>query len=323
MLPRTRPRPGKCLTAVATRAERIPRTNAATWSPTGPAVEPKLRSSAPTGSFASPMSGGTTSATGARSAVTPACRSCRPQPAARRVSVAAGQEPCSVADGMVSNGPPRSRWTLPPSWSAATSGRMPAGEPAAAVASSITPAASEPPWPISRIPPGCCPVSALRCPPDMSSAVTPDITSCAAFVRIGSAPASAVQVCDPGGTDGTDGVGVGVGVGVSPGELCGGGTVTEPEPVGLPAVGAPSGGLSLHPARSSATPSSSAGVRTGLTWPAPIVPGRRCHRCARRGWRRCRRGAGSARRSTGRTRPAGPPPHDPAPPRAGSRSRPR
>ena len=82
VLPRTRPSPGKCLAVVATPAWAIPRRNATPCAATVPGSWPNSRCSAPIGAFCWSVPGGTTSITGARFRLTPACRSTRPQPAA-------------------------------------------------------------------------------------------------------------------------------------------------------------------------------------------------------------------------------------------------
>ena len=61
--------------------------------------------------------------TGARSRLTPASFSSRPHSEASRCSVPEGSSPWATADGIAEKPGPRSRWTSPPSWSAAMKNR--------------------------------------------------------------------------------------------------------------------------------------------------------------------------------------------------------
>ena len=136
VLPVTRPRPGKCLAAVATPASAIPRDEGRAvrrrCSPGRSRTPCRARRSA---RWTPPSPAGTTSMTGARSRLTPAARSSLPQPAADCAACSAGQLPWVSADGMVANPGPVSCWICPPSWLAAMKNRTPpvsAGAPAPA-----------------------------------------------------------------------------------------------------------------------------------------------------------------------------------------------
>src|SRR5579859_1027227 len=120
VLPSTRPRPGKCFAVVPTPAARIPAMKAATWLATVAGSCPYSRSSSPIGAFWSSVPGGTTSATGARSRLTPAVLSSRPQVVAAACSWSGDMLPCVRADGTTAKPDPESVWTSPPSWFAAT-----------------------------------------------------------------------------------------------------------------------------------------------------------------------------------------------------------
>ncbi len=95
---------------------RIPSANAATCRATGFGWCPYSRSSWPIGAFWSDVPGGTTSATGAKLTLTPACRSCRAQVVARVSSCDGSSLPCTTADGIVENPGPDRPWMRPPSW---------------------------------------------------------------------------------------------------------------------------------------------------------------------------------------------------------------
>ena len=88
VLLRTRPRPGKCLTAPSTPSSSIPRRKATEYVATVVGSDPYWRPHRPIGWLARPMSFGTVSATGARLTLTPAAFICRAQPDASFVSSA-------------------------------------------------------------------------------------------------------------------------------------------------------------------------------------------------------------------------------------------
>ena len=126
VLPTTLPRPGKCLAVVATPACFMPRMNAAPWAPLVCGVWPNSRCSAPIGAFELAVALGTTSITGARSRLTPAERSSRPQAAACRCSSVVDSCPWARAGGISAKPGPWSSCTWPPSWLAAMKNRTPA-----------------------------------------------------------------------------------------------------------------------------------------------------------------------------------------------------
>src|SRR5882757_237487 len=119
VLPVTRPRPGKCFSTVDTWDARIPSVKAMTCEPTVAAVEPKLRRSAPIGGLLPAVPAGTTSATGARSMLTPACFSCPPHFFVADFSQDVEWVPCASAEGIEENPEPLHGWIRPPSWSPA------------------------------------------------------------------------------------------------------------------------------------------------------------------------------------------------------------
>jgi hypothetical protein len=100
--------------------------NALPWLPVVFGVWPNSRCSAPIGAFWLAVAAGTTSITGARSRLTPADRSSRPQAAACRSSSAADSCPWVSAGGITVKPGPWSSWTWPPSWLAAMKNRTPA-----------------------------------------------------------------------------------------------------------------------------------------------------------------------------------------------------
>src|SRR4051794_38828511 len=121
----TRPRPGKCLRAAVTRWAPSPSTTVPAAAPTCCGVLPYWRSKKPIGALACSVPAGTTSATGARSSVTPALCSDAPIPSARAASCCGGSRPWSRAEGSSPKPGPFKVCTWPPSWSAATQGRGP------------------------------------------------------------------------------------------------------------------------------------------------------------------------------------------------------
>src|SRR6185437_5200460 len=118
VLDRTRPSPGKCLSVVWRPAACAAVTTVATSAATGPGAEPYCRLNAPIGGLALPRPAGTTSATGARSIVTPTFFTRPAHSLVRLVSAAESSPPWVRADGIGGKSSPCSVWTWPPSWSA-------------------------------------------------------------------------------------------------------------------------------------------------------------------------------------------------------------
>src|SRR5215207_7425572 len=191
----TRPSPGKCFSVAVTPARSRASTTVPTAGATASGVLPYWRSNWPIGSLAASLPAGTTSATGARSRLTPALRSAVPMPSARVASSAGGSAPCSRAEGSLSKPGPWSVWTSPPSWSTATQRPGPGErdcQRCAVAASSVAGAVDRP---AMNSPP--TPLSASASPPSRSSSGTPATNSWATWARR-SSPASAASTGSAG-----------------------------------------------------------------------------------------------------------------------------
>src|SRR5699024_1269794 len=247
--------PGKCLTAVASPAAAIPLMKAVTLSDTCCGSEPYPRPSAAMGLFCSPTEAGTTSATGARSTVTPAWRSCSPHCWACRRSSWSDSVACVAAEGISLNPGPLSRCTCPPSWSAPTRSSTPSGpEDAWRTASVYSAVWSTEAWlfPTSTTPPVCVAATASSSASVGPPAETPIMNSCPTSSSKVRSPGHCAGSCEEG--DCSDAVGEVLALAeaesVGPAEVLGSG-------VGLPAVVGCDGEFSaeepslLHPASAS------------------------------------------------------------------------